>query len=159
MKLIYACYGGAHSSPVAAAIHLGWLAEEQRPTPADILALPRFDRTSPKDLGVPELLGHDEFGNEVYVMGRGPGKEVVERALQSGFSLAGGERSQLIVVSTLGCVNLAMRVGGFMSRVLGWTFVGRPLVLWGTCRAFADLVGVVQRTKRFLEEQEARERS
>ncbi len=159
VKLIYTCYGGAHSSPVAAAIHLGWLPADRTPRPEEILALPRYDRTTPDDMGVPELMGRDEFGHEVYVLGRGPAKEVVERAVGSGFGLAGGERTQLLFVSTLECVNLPMRIGGFTSRVLGWTGIGRPLVIWGTRCAFNDLVAVVQKTKRFLREQGGPERS
>lgn len=150
MKLIYCCYGGAHSSPVAAAIHLGWLPETERPSPEQILALPRFDRVSSDEFGVPEQMGVDEDGHEVYVMGRGDRPEVVERAVLSGVRLAGSDPSQVVFVSTLECVNLAMRIGGFLSRTAGLPRWGRPIVLWGTCRAYADLVKLVQKTKRFL---------
>lgn len=159
MKVVYACYGGTHSSPVAAAIHLGWVSSSRPPSAAEILAIPRFDRASAKDQGVLEMMGRDEHGHEVYVMGRGPGAQTVERALQSGFTLAGGSASELLIVCTLRCVNVPMRVGGFTSRALGWTGLGRPLVVWGTQRAFADLVELVAKTKEFLRERSATQRS
>ena len=112
MKIVYSCYGGAHSSQVAAAIHLGLLPVDRIPRPDEILALPRFDRVTDEERGIVEYAGKDEEGHEVYVMGRGPGLQVVERAFRSGFWVGGGEPDQLLFVNTLTTVNLAMRVGG-----------------------------------------------
>src|SRR5690606_1821093 len=49
-------------------------------------------------------------------------------------------------------VNLPMRVGGYLSRRLGWVAVGRPLVVFGTRRAFPALVQLVEETRRKLRE-------
>lgn len=159
MKLIYACYGGTHSSPVAAAIHLGWLPPDKPPTPSELMALPRFDRVGKEERGRPELMGRDEYGHDVFVLGRGPEAEAMERAVKCGFALGGGDADDLLIVSTLKCVNLPMRVGGFTSRALGWTRLGRPIVLWGTCRAFPDIVAIVRKTKQLLQDRRALQRT
>lgn len=150
MKVVYTCYGGAHSSPVAAAIHLGWLSSDRVPEVRELLDVPRFDRPRSRDHGLLEHMGQDEAGHDVYVMGRGPRPEPVERALESGYEAAGKDPDELLIVSTLRCVNGLMRVGGFLSRYLGWVRVGRPIVAWGTQRAFFSLVQLVFETKERL---------
>lgn len=151
IKIIYTCYGGAHSSPVAAAIHLGWLPEDRVPSAAELLDIPRFDRASKKDHGVPELMGQDSLNNEVYVLGRGAGAKIVEKAFAGGYQVAGGKHGDLLIVCTLTCVNTPMRVGGYLSRSLGWVGPGRPIVCWGTQRAYTQLVSLVKKTKADLQ--------
>ena len=150
MKVIYTCYGGAHSSPVAAAIHLGRLRPDRPPTPAELMALDLYDKTAARDYGRLAFLGRDEDGNEVYVLGRGPGGTAVERALRSGLELAGQGGMPVRLVDTLPCVNAWMRVGGFLSRALGLVALGRPLVIYGTRLAFPRLVELVSRVRREL---------
>lgn len=147
MRIVYACYGGAHSSAVAAWIHLGKLPLDRIPSAEEILRVPKYDRTLAGDFGRARLAGRDEWGNEVYVLGRGPCAKPVERALESGFRMAGGDGAELMIVNTLTCVNLSMRVGGFLSRRLGWTGIGRPIVLWGTLKAYPRLARLVRTTK------------
>src|SRR5690606_6242523 len=139
MKVVDSCYGGAHSSQVAAAIHLGRFPGHRPPTAEELLSLPRFDRVSDDHQGIAEFVGTDEDGHEVYVLGRGPAAEAVERAFRSGYRIAGGDDRQLLFVNALQTVNLPMRVGGYLSRRLGWVAVGRPLVVFGTRRAFPAL--------------------
>jgi len=153
MKIIYSCYGGAHSSRVAAAIHLGTLPLDRKPHPGELLAVPRFDDVPHDEMGHLDHLGKDSFGHDVYVLGRGGAGEVAVRALVHGFELAGGTRSDLLFVDTLKAVNLPMRVGGFLSRRLGLVALGRPLVVYGTLRAYSHLTRLVRQTK----EQTARE--
>lgn len=152
MKVVYSCYGGAHSSQVAAAIHLGRVPGHRPPTPEELLSLPRFDRVGADSHGIAEFMGTDEDGHDVYVLGRGPASKVVERAFMSGFLVAGGDNRQLLFVDALQTVNLPMRVGGYLSRRLGWVAVGRPLVVFGTRRAFPALVQLVEETRRKLRE-------
>lgn len=151
MKVIYSCYGGAHSSPVAAAIHLGKLPEASVPDSKALMQLPRFDRVGSEKHGLAELMGIDSQGHEVYVLGRGSAGKAVERAFFSGVNLAESDASRFLLVDTLTCVNVPMRIGGYLSRRLGWTAVGRPIVLWGTRRAYSRLVRLVQQTKKRLE--------
>lgn len=148
MKIVYSCYGGAHSSRAAAAMHLGLLPMDRPPRPAEVLAVPRFDGTTPRELGLLEHVGTDCSGHEVYVLGRGPAREVARRAFQSGFELAGGAPGSLLFVDTLAAVNLPMRIGGFLSRRLGLVALGRPLAVYGTIRAHPHLARIVQETQR-----------
>lgn len=150
MIIVYSCYGGAHSSRTAAAIHLGLLPVDRVPDARELLAVPGFDRVEDEGLGIAELAGVDEDGHTVYVLGRGPGAGTIERAFRSGFQAGGGDPGQLVFVNTLTTVNLLMRVGGFLSRRLGWVRVGRPLVVLGTRRAYPALVRLVRMTRRSL---------
>ncbi len=146
MKIIYCCFGGAHSSPVAAAIHLGILPADRLPTRQELLQLPLFDRNDQQ--GTLHYMGKDERGHEVYVLGRGRGGKIAETTLINGYNLAGGQADrELVIVDTLKCVNLIMRIGGYLSRRLRLVFLGRPLVLVGTQRAFRCLVAVVEAVK------------
>lgn len=158
MKVIYSCYGGAHSSPVAAAIHLGTLPQDRVPSAEVLLSVHRFDRTTSRDHGLAEFIGLDSKGHEVYVLARGPGSKTVEKAFFSGCCIAAGPGAfnegdgGVLFVDTLQCVNWSMRVGGLLSRGFGWVFVGRPLVVWGTQRAYNQLVELVRTTKLRLDE-------
>ena len=155
VKVVYTCYGGTHSSPVAAAIHLGWLPADREPVPEELLRVPRFDRAKSGDFGRIERMGRDEAGHDVYVLGRGPRPEPVERAFMSGYMAAGGDPRDVFLVCTLSCVNGAMRLGGFMSRRVGWVTLGRPIAVWGTRRAYMALVRLVLQTKEALKVMEA----
>lgn len=150
MKVVYSCYGGAHSSRAAAAIHLGLLPADRAPRPRDLLSIPRFDDVGAGDMGILDFMGSDVQGHEVYVLGRGAAREVAERALKSGFALAGGSPDEILFVDALAEVNLIMRVGGFLSRRLGWVALGRPLAAYGTAKAFPRLVRLVEEVKRKL---------
>ena len=44
MKIIYHCYGGSHSSVIAAALHLGLLAKDRIPNETELMAIPYFDK-------------------------------------------------------------------------------------------------------------------
>lgn len=148
--IIYHCFGGTHSSVVAAAIHLGRLDRLRPPSAGELMALPLFDRGDATLWGCLRLLGQDRCGRRVYVLGRGPQGAATARALLAGFQLAGGlEGDQaLLLVDTLACANTLMRVGGFLSRRLGLVRLGRPLVIWGTRRAYPRLVALVEQVER-----------
>lgn len=158
---MYTCYGGAHSSPVAAALHLGRLPMAMKPTPAQVMAWPLFDAATPQDRGRLVYAGTDGHGRAVYVFGRGrAGLEAVYRALRRGFGdgkPVGGETDRGLpqglrvwVVDTLPTVNAAMRIGGYTSRRLGIVRAGRPVAAWGTVRAYGHLVRLVRKTKALL---------
>ena len=44
MKIIYSCYGGTHSSPIAAAIHLGRLPDDRIPSPEELMKTDYYDK-------------------------------------------------------------------------------------------------------------------
>lgn len=150
MRIVYDDYGGAHSTPLAAALHLGLMQPDRIPTNDELMALPLFDRVTKAEQGCLVFMGADGEGHEVYIIGRGSSGIIVERALASGMVLAGGADACTMFVETLRHVNWWMRIGGFFSRALGWVSLGRPLVLYGTRRAFPQLVKLVDQTKQHV---------
>jgi len=66
--------------------------------------------------------------------------------VQSGVHLAEHNSPSVTFIDTLTVVNIWMRIGGFLSRAVGLTRLGRPLVIYGTRRAFPLLVALVRRT-------------
>jgi hypothetical protein len=152
MKIIYACYGGAHSSPLAAAIHLGRIRGEPLPSLGEIAQVLYFDRVDGEDRGRVLPVGTDEYGNAIYVLGRGSDARPIQQAVKSGYVLAGEDPRQLLFVNSLKAVNWEMRIGGFLSRRLGLVSLGRPLVTRGARRAYPRLAQIVAETKQQFKE-------
>ena len=147
MLIIYACYGGAHTSPVAAAIHLGKLKGKPLPSLEEILDIQYFDLLAVGDRGRVFPVGIDEFGNQVCILGRGSRELPILQAVKSGYLLAGGNPRQIVFVNSLKAVNWQMRVGGFLSRRLGLVSLGRFLAAAGARRAYPKLADIVAATK------------
>ena len=146
MKIIYHCFGGSHSSVTAAALHLGMLNKTRPPTREQLMEIPYYDKTSDADFGSIRYMGTDEFGHEVYVLGK---KSMGNRysAILMGVAEILGKRDDLIVVNCMDLVNWSMKLGGFTSRRLGLVALGRPVVSWGTRKAFSQLVNLVEITR------------
>jgi len=116
VRVVYTCYGGTHSSPVAAAIHLGRLPRRRVPSAAQLLATPWFDQVEGKARGRLMLAGIDRRGNPVYVLGRGSlSLAVVRNTVQSTLAMAGQAHLPVLLVDTLACVSGLMRVAGFLA--------------------------------------------
>ena len=147
MLIIYACYGGAHTSPMAAAIHLGRLKGDPLPSSEDILNIQYFDVLATGDRGRVFPVGTDEFGNQVYILGRGNHLQPIIQAVKSGYMLAGGDPRQIMFINTLKGVNWPMRIGGFLSRRLGLVSLGRLVAAVGARRAYPKLAEIVAETK------------
>jgi hypothetical protein len=149
MFIIYHCFGGSHSSVTAAAIHLGMLPQDRLPTAAEFLALPYFDARSKGDEGEIRFMGRDAAGNKVFTAGK---KNLGARFETLFYDLAevlGLSQQEILMINTSPLVNDAMRLGGFISRRLGFVALGRPLVVWGTRRAYVNLVNLVNARKPF----------
>ena len=114
-KIIYHCYGGAHSSVTAAAIHLRQLKREEVPTEDELMALTLFDRQTKDGHGQLHFFGFDEWGDEIYSVGCRNVGEAVGKTLGKVKEIIGAEE-ELIFVDTLHCVNIKMRFGGYISR-------------------------------------------
>jgi len=152
MKIIYHCYGGSHSSVVAAAIHLGLLDRERAPGIDELMSLDLFDKTTPEQHGVFHHFGTDERGNEVYSVGlRNQGANIT-RTLRGFCDLYGVAQGDVLFVNTLDCVNWRMRLGGWLSRAAGRVALGRPIVLAGLRQAYAALCAKVRNVKRRVRE-------
>lgn len=150
LKIIYYCYGSSHSSVVAASLHLGLLPIDRRPSSPEILALPHYDRTSSEDIGRCFLMGRDELGNEVYIMGMGHAKKIVRRAIESILQIYHLPTSDILFVDALPQVGLITRVGGFLSRRIGFVSLGRPLTVYGIRRCYPNFLRLVRTVKERL---------
>jgi hypothetical protein len=58
-----------------------------------------------------------------------------------------GSQDQLILVNCVDRINWSMKIGGFTSRRMRLVLLGRPMVTWGTQRAFNQLVNLVEITR------------
>lgn len=148
MKVLYHCYGGTHSSILAAAMHTGMLAPNEVPTPDRLLSLPLYDQQDDNDYGRIHYYGRDPAGGyPVYVVGRrkhGAETEMVVAALHSAFGL----REVLKVVDPTPTLNPAMQLGGFLSRAVGLRSVGRLLVTWGSRMAYPKVTALVDEVRK-----------
>ncbi|MDR6224519.1 DUF3189 family protein [Desmospora profundinema] len=148
MRLIYHCYGSAHSSVVAAAIHLGRLPSDRLPTLAEVRGLPDFDYARTEEIGTLYFKGKDEYGTDVYTMGFGFYWESGVRAVQSMLEIH--DVHDFHFVRALDSITLLTKVGGSLSRHFGFPSVGRPLAAWGIRKSYPLLLELVDRVKREL---------
>lgn len=151
MKLVYICFGRAHSSVAAGAIHLKQLPHDRVPTIRELTDLKYFDRSESRDLGVPTYIGRDESGVHVFILGLGIYRTLGLSAIEGLRDALGGSQYDVLFVDTLGEINWMCRVGGFLSRRLKWVSVGRPLVGYGIQRSYGRLVALVDGVKKELE--------
>lgn len=143
MIIIYHCFGGSHSSVMAAALHLNLIEKDRVPTAQDMMALPYYDKTNDLDFGSLRYMGMDDSGNKVYVLGKKGLGDKCTRIIMGVARLLRAE-NDIMAINCMPKVNWLMKLGGFASRRLGWTRWGRPVVLNGTQRAFFDLVNLVE---------------
>lgn len=144
MKIIYHCYGGTHSSVTAAAAHLGMLPQNRLPSCRELLATPFFDQRESQDHGAITMMGVDDYGHEIYFVGQRGSPQLLENivcGLAHHFDIPDRDYK---LVNVLGNVNVSMRIGGMLSRGFNWINVGRPLVTWGTARAYHRILKLVR---------------
>ncbi len=152
MIIIYHCYGGAHSSVLSAAIHIGFLPSDKKPKKKDILQIPYFDQTTSKQIGIPFYYGNDEFENQVYIQGMGGSDKIVKQLLKDLMEKDNIPEEEVIIVDTLKNVNILVRIGGFMSRGLGLVFPGRFLTVLGLKLNYTKFINTVSRVKAKIAE-------
>ncbi len=147
MKIIFNCFGGAHSSVTAAAIYLGLLPDTRIATAEEFLQLPYYDMQTGKDHGKIRLMGIDCQGNEVYIVGKKNLGNRYEKIMRQLITLSGAKQENYLFINTMPYVNLWMVIGGYTSRRLGWKGLGRPLVIYGTRKAYFKFVHLVNLLK------------
>ncbi|ACB85206.1 DUF3189 family protein [Natranaerobius thermophilus] len=150
MKIVYHCFGGTHSSVIAAAIHVGLLPQGSIPDIDELDSIRIFD--SPKNIipGRLHFFGEDEQQNEIYSCGMKNNSHVVKNAIIDVMEKYGLDSGELKFVNTLPCVNLMMRIGGYTSQRLNLTSIGRPLVIRGSLKAYQDIEKTVHNTRQEL---------
>ncbi|UNC92474.1 DUF3189 family protein [Candidatus Contubernalis alkaliaceticus] len=152
MYIIYHCYGSAHSSVIASAIHVGMLPKNRIPSTEEIITIPHFDQTRREEIGNPFYIGRDEYGIEVYIIGMANNKEVLIRSIDSLLKIYNIPENQLVLVNSLSQINMITRVGGYLSRRLGMVKVGRPLTIKGVKKAYYQFVDLVDSVKERIRE-------
>lgn len=150
MIIIYHCFGGAHSSVTAAAIHLGWLSPSQIPSKNDLMRIPYFDWQTRKDHGIFRFMGRDELGNKVFIIGRRNLREDFETLTYGLAEIYGFKREELLLVNTMTYINWMMILGGYLSRSQGMIQLGRPIVIKGVQHSFFKYVNMVNKVKKIL---------
>lgn len=153
MKIVYHCYGGAHASPTAAAIHLGIISKERPPKLIDFRKIPFFDEMTSINHGKLNYAGIDKYGNEVYFLARRNSAALIVNIIKEFSKFKGENPLEYYFVDCMQRFNLLMIMGGFSSRAMGWVSFGRPIVTLGTKLAFPALVAIVEKTIHFLKEE------
>lgn len=148
MKIVYYCYGGSHSSVTAAAIHLGILPASRIPEPQEFMAVPYYDSQVKDEHGQYRLMGTDEKGNEIFIIGASNLDPIFETIVENTLEVFDLPKDEFLLVNSLKSVNNLMRVGGYLSRHLGLVTIGRPIVIKGTQAAYWDLVKMVDQVKK-----------
>jgi hypothetical protein len=143
MIVIFQCYGGTHTSVVAASVYTRALPRGRPPRVRDLAALPYFDRLGHGQMGNLHFIGKDQEGNLVFALGSaGWGDEI--RQLIASFLAVIDFPQPVAVVECLKYVTPLTRLGGILSRRLGLPRFGRPLVSLGVKRSFPLLLQLVE---------------
>lgn len=145
MIYIYNCYGGTHTSALAAAYHLNRLPRDRKPLKEEILNSYLFDKLTSNDHGKLIHHGKDDQGNDVFSVGRGSSKAVIP-GIYGSFQLMEnrGELSETVVISnTSPTVPWLMTVGGFCSRALKLTTLGRMFLVLGAQKTYKNIINLV----------------
>ncbi len=147
MKIIYHCYGGAHSSVTAASIHLGLLPIERIPDREMFWRIPLYDRQNTDKHGHIFFMGIDEIGNEVYLAARRSRAGVLVNVFEGLAGIFDISPKDYLLINVMHNVNLTMKLGGYISRRWGFIKLGRPIVTMGTQAAYFQVVKLVQKVK------------
>lgn len=147
MIVIYHDVGGAHSTAVAANLHINKLPMDRVPNKEELLDLPTFDKIEKDQIGRLMYIGEDEHKIKVYTLARMYNPNLVVSVINDMYSSLLGNDKGLFVVDTKPTVNLLMNIGGYTSRKLHWVNFGRPIVTKGTQQAYMDIVNVVRNVK------------
>jgi Protein of unknown function (DUF3189) len=150
MIFIYNDYGGTHTTALAAAYHLKKLRAHGELMREQILNVEYFNKLKTSDMG--KMIFHelDEEGHSVYTVGRGNSKIFVP-GLKEMFEILQKKNEteeKLIFSNTSPTVPLTMTLGGLFSRRLGIDFIGVPLLVKGSKQASAQIVYLVEHTKK-----------
>jgi len=145
MKIIYHCYGGAHSSVTAASIHLGLLPADHVPGLKAFWEIPFYDRQENDEHGHIFFMGLDKAGNEIFFSACRGRPLVFENIFKSLAGIYKISPEEYLLVDVMKNVNWTMKLGGYLSRRCGFIRIGRPIVTLGTQAAYLQLVDLVRK--------------
>lgn len=147
MHVIYHDIGGSHSSVVATYVHLNKLPTDRVPSSKEILEVPLFDQLKKDQQGRLIFHGIDEYGNKVYTLSRLYHEHPIKNAIKSIPSMIGLNENEIVLIDTSPSVNFMMKLGGGSSRRLKMVTFGRPIVTYGTRKAYSNIVDIVNKAK------------
>lgn len=136
---------------MAAAIHCGLLPCDRVPSYNEFTALRYYDRTPPELVGQPYLMGTDELGNSVYIMGLWSQRTQLAEALSTFLEAGGIPRSEYLLQDAFPLINFSTKLGGLLSkryRLTGW---GRRITVWGMQRQYPQFISLVAEVKSRLQ--------
>lgn len=150
MIITYICYGSAHSSIVAACIHVGLLPDDRTPTFEEIVSMPHYDLTEGNQIGIPFYIGIDEFDNDVYAIGAKSGRNIMMKAVRSFLKECGIDENEIMLIDTLPAIGILTKLGGMTSRKFKIVSVGRPFTVYGIIKKYKNLLDIVNKVKSNL---------
>jgi len=148
LHIVYHCVTGCHTSSTAAAIHLGLLPIDYKPSYHDLIRVPFYDALEEKDRGKLMLRGTDEKGNKVYTLSRKYIPHLLLPVVSDTWRMLGQAEDELILINTQPSANGFVKFGGYLSRRLKLTGVGRPVVAKATLYSYNNIAKIVKNTKR-----------
>ncbi|QSZ27943.1 DUF3189 family protein [Aceticella autotrophica] len=151
MIIAYVCYGSAHSSIVAASIHVGLLPMRKLPTYEEIISLPHYDITDGSQIGIPFYMGTDEFYNDVYAIGAKNGRKILIKAVYSFLEETAISKDEIILIDALPTIGLLTKIGGMASRRFKMVSIGRPITVYGILKKYDNFIKLVKEVKNKLE--------
>jgi len=134
---------------MASELHLNKLPSDRIPSTDELYNTENFNTLDNKDFGRLIFHGVDEFGNEVYSIGRGRSKAVI-RAMEGLINQLHQKRSLnegFIFINTSSSVVFPLTVGGLFSRWLKMGMFGDPFVFAGSKASYPKIAKLVERTK------------
>lgn len=150
MHIVYHCVTGCHSSSAAAAIHLDLLPIDTKPSYHDLVKVPFYDELEETDRGRLILRGTDSKGNKVYTLSRKYIAHLVLPVVCDTWKMFNQSEDDLMLINTQSSVNGFMTFGGYLSRRLKFTKVGKPIVAKATLYSYNNIADIVKNTKSLL---------
>lgn len=150
MNIVYYCFAGAHASVVASAIHCGLLPADRVPAYAEFVALPHYDRTAPRLIGSPYLMGRDERGHSVFFLGLWDQRLPLMNAVGTILAAAGVDERDYLFQDAFPLINFSTKIGGLLSKRYCLTTLGRRITVWGMQRQYPAFAAMVAEVKKKL---------
>ncbi len=120
----------------------------------DLIDLPYYDKVNSSEVGTIFHMGHDAQGNELYILGCRNCGPMVEKTTGEMNRIL-GIKSEVVMVDTTPCLNIIIKIGGFLSRRLGLIRTGRFILHRGICLAFPKFKELVRNVKQKLDREGA----
>lgn len=140
MKIFYLCHTGHHTSLLAAALHTGMIAENQK----NPWRLRGFDDIKSGDIGTPYYVGTDGNDAEIYTIGVWNENMVMSRTLNDLINLMEIPRGQWKIVDTTSHASRWTIFGHSLKR-LGFDSLAKMFFKAGVRKELKGLAAMVKK--------------